>query len=90
MQLTEQGEGRFTVQLTDVPVIALENQLAGKKNAVREILADSFRQFDELFDRVRAEGEIGLGWQGFVMAKVYEIVECGGRLLADFVAGDAD
>jgi hypothetical protein len=47
MQLPKHGEGRFTVQLADVPVVAFENQLAGKEDAVREVLVDSFRQLDD-------------------------------------------
>jgi len=53
--------GRFTVQLTNIPIIAFKDELAGKEDAVRKFTVDFRGEVRELFDRVGAEGEVALG-----------------------------
>jgi hypothetical protein len=58
MEAAQHGEGRFTVQLADVPIIVFKNKLAGEKHAVRKVRTNSFHEVCELFDGINAERHI--------------------------------
>src|SRR6267378_1991050 len=68
MQPAQHGKRRFTVKLTNVPIIAFEDELAGKEDTVRKFTVDLLGEVRELFDRVRAEGEVRLGGDAVVVA----------------------
>jgi hypothetical protein len=61
MQPSQHGKRRFTVKLADIPVVALEDELAGKEDAVRKFTVDLFGEVRELFDGIGAEREARLG-----------------------------
>ena len=69
MESAQHGERGLAVQLADVPVVALENELARKKDAVREIGADSLSELGELFDGIDAEAEISSRREATVVKK---------------------
>jgi hypothetical protein len=57
IETPQHRECRLAVKLPDVPVFAIEDQLAGE-DAVWKILADVFGELGQLLDRVGAESEI--------------------------------
>ena len=61
------------MQLTDIPVVAFEDELAGKEDAVRKFTVDFRGEVCELFDRVGAEGEVPLGGEAVVVAIRYKV-----------------
>src|ERR1700736_4303356 len=73
MQPSQHGKRRFTVELTNIPIIAFENELAGKEYAVRKFTVDLLGEVRELLDRVGAEGEAPLGGEAVVMTIRYKV-----------------
>src|SRR5882757_9609081 len=73
MQPAQHGKRRFTVQLTNIPIIAFEDELAGKEDAARKFPVDLLCEVCELFDRVGAEGEVPLGGEAVVVAIRYKV-----------------
>ena len=51
-----------------MPIIAFEDELAGKKYAVRKFTVDLLGEIRELFDRIGAEGKVPLGGEAVMVA----------------------
>ena len=45
MQPAQHRKCRFTVQLTNIPIVAFEDELAGKEDAVRKFTVDFLGEF---------------------------------------------
>ena len=73
MQPAQHGKRRFTVKLTNVPIIPFEDELAGKEDTVRKFPVDLLGEVCKLFDRVGAEGEVPLGGEAVVVAIRYKV-----------------
>src|SRR5215472_17359712 len=52
MEPAQHRECRFTVQLTNIPIVVLEYELAGEKNAVWKFLVNLLSKLGQLFNRV--------------------------------------
>src|SRR5262249_8022155 len=76
VETTQHHERRLAVKLADIPVIVLENKLAGEEDAVREILANLLGKGRQLLDRIDAEGNIGFRCEAAVVTEVYEVSKC--------------
>jgi hypothetical protein len=44
MKAAEHSESGLAVKLTDIPIVVLEDELAGEEHAVRKILPNPFRE----------------------------------------------
>ena len=73
MQPAQHGKRRFTVQLTDIPVVVFEDELAGKEDAVRKFTVDLLGEVRELFDGIGAKREARLGGEAVVVAIRYKV-----------------
>src|ERR1700756_3582044 len=83
MQPTQHGKRRFTVQLTNVPIVVFEDELAGKEDAVRKFMVDLFGEVSQLFNWVSAEGQVCFGGQTPVMAVADKVIQDFGCLALD-------
>src|SRR4029077_17326625 len=81
MEPAQHGECRFTVQLTNIPIVMLEDELAGEENAVRKFSIDFLGELGELFNWDGPKGKIRLGGETAVVAIVHEIGQRLGCLL---------
>ena len=61
MQPSQHGKRRFTMQLTDIPIVAFEDELAREEDAVRKFTVDLLGEVREPFDGIGAEREARLG-----------------------------
>ena len=61
------------MQLTDIPVVVFEDELAGKEDAVRKFTVDLLGEVRELFDGIGTEGEARLGGEAMVVAIRYKV-----------------
>src|SRR4029077_20187467 len=81
MEPAQHRECRFTVQLPNIPIVMLEDELAGEENAARKFSINFLGELGELFDRVDPKGKIRLGGETAVVAIVHEIGQRLGCLL---------
>ena len=73
MQPPQHGQRCLTVQLTDIPIVVLENELAGEEDAVGKFRVDFFGELRQLLNRVGTEGEVCFGRKTVVVAIVHKI-----------------
>src|SRR5260370_15857006 len=61
VQPAQHRQRRLAVQLPDVPIVMLEDQLAGEEDAVRKFRVNLLGELGQLVDRIDAEGQVGFG-----------------------------